>query len=291
MKIGDLEVYGVIYKITNKVNGKVYIGQTINGFDKRYPGIGSDINKVYNFHKALKNSNKPSSCNIHLLKSIDKHGEKSFEVEKVYDVGNTKEELDEKEIYWIKYFDSYKNGYNRNLGGSGRLINDETRKDIRDKWLDKNGRVRIVCTTLNKIFDNHLDMIEYFNEEYKFEMKAERLFNACDNKIPYKPRKTEKKLEFDFIYAHEYFLNKIYKNKRKNTDAPVICVNDMNVFLTQNECKKYYGLTNLYDILKSRKNVNKIKSEDKLNIMRYKDYINTVNFKEIEKIYESITDK
>ena len=36
MKIGNLEVYGVIYKITNKINRKIYIGQTIEGFKKRY---------------------------------------------------------------------------------------------------------------------------------------------------------------------------------------------------------------------------------------------------------------
>lgn len=38
MKIGNLNVYGVIYKITNKINDKVYIGQTIDGFKVRYDG-------------------------------------------------------------------------------------------------------------------------------------------------------------------------------------------------------------------------------------------------------------
>nr|DAX85667.1 MAG TPA: intron associated endonuclease [Caudoviricetes sp.] len=33
MKVGNLEVYGIIYKITNKVNGKVYIGQTAQKMD------------------------------------------------------------------------------------------------------------------------------------------------------------------------------------------------------------------------------------------------------------------
>ena len=35
MDINELEVYGVIYKITNKINGKSNIGQTTQGYDKR----------------------------------------------------------------------------------------------------------------------------------------------------------------------------------------------------------------------------------------------------------------
>ena len=51
MKIGNLEVYGIIYKIENLVNGKVYIGQTIQGFDKRYSENGiNSVEKVYNHH-------------------------------------------------------------------------------------------------------------------------------------------------------------------------------------------------------------------------------------------------
>lgn len=36
MKIGNIEVYGIIYKITNTINGKCYIGQTTIGIDKKF---------------------------------------------------------------------------------------------------------------------------------------------------------------------------------------------------------------------------------------------------------------
>ncbi len=39
MMLGNILIYGVIYKITNLVNGKIYIGQTIQGFKKRYSFI------------------------------------------------------------------------------------------------------------------------------------------------------------------------------------------------------------------------------------------------------------
>ena len=42
VKIGNLEVHGIIYKIENLVNHKVYIGQTTQGFNKRYNYSGKD---------------------------------------------------------------------------------------------------------------------------------------------------------------------------------------------------------------------------------------------------------
>ena len=54
--IGNIEIYGYIYNITNRINGKIYIGQTINGFDNRYRCGNAD---KYNH-------------NIHLKISIDK---------------------------------------------------------------------------------------------------------------------------------------------------------------------------------------------------------------------------
>ena len=117
MKVGNIDVYGFIYKIINKVNGKVYIGQTINGFDKRYIRKGIDIEKVYKTHKYNKENNR--SYNEHLYNSIEKYGFDNFDVVKVLDVAFSKSELNIKEKCWVSIYDSFKNGYNQDLGGNG----------------------------------------------------------------------------------------------------------------------------------------------------------------------------
>ena len=70
----NLEVYGIIYLIKNKVNGKCYVGQTQKekGFDYRYYCSGEGIERVYNYHKSLREHNR--SYNEHLLRSIEKYG-------------------------------------------------------------------------------------------------------------------------------------------------------------------------------------------------------------------------
>ncbi|MGN1358669.1 MAG: GIY-YIG nuclease family protein [Bacilli bacterium] len=103
MKIGNLEVYGVIYKIRNKINNKIYIGQTTQGFDKRYNG-----GIVY------KTSSK------HLKKSILKYGIENFEIDKIFDIAYSKKELDKLEDMYIKIYETTNNefGYNNKFGGS-----------------------------------------------------------------------------------------------------------------------------------------------------------------------------
>ena len=117
MKVGNLEVYGVIYKITNKINGKSYIGQTTRGFNGRYQAKGEGIERVYNYHNYYKSNNSQGSCNFHLLSSIEKYGFENFYVNKVFDVAFSKEELDIKEIMHISLFNCIENGYNSLVGG------------------------------------------------------------------------------------------------------------------------------------------------------------------------------
>lgn len=131
MKIGNIEVYGIIYKITNKINGKCYIGQTTKGFDKRYVYQGEDIEKVYKYHLTMK---KCDNYNEHLFRSIEKYGVDSFEVIKVFDVAFSQIELNIKEKFYIKLFKSNERdfGYNINEGGEGnsRPCKEETKIKI-----------------------------------------------------------------------------------------------------------------------------------------------------------------
>ena len=71
---------GKVYKITNIVNNKVYIGQTIQSLSTRFSR-----------HKQTKEMRCP-----HLANAIDKYGVNNFTIEQI-DIANTKEELDGKE--------------------------------------------------------------------------------------------------------------------------------------------------------------------------------------------------
>lgn len=93
---------GYIYKITNKEDGKAYIGQTCRDPNIRWKEhYNRDIDKDTYFHRALK-----------------KYGKDNFLWEVIEECDN--KILNEREIYWIKYYDTYyKNnkGYNMTYGG------------------------------------------------------------------------------------------------------------------------------------------------------------------------------
>lgn len=118
MKIGNLEVYGIIYKVINNVNGKVYIGQTAlnKGFNDRYQCKGIGAERIYSRHKNLKDNG--FDYNPHLLNAFEKYGVENFTTIEVFDIAFSKTELDIKERMYIQLYDSFKNGYNRCLGGN-----------------------------------------------------------------------------------------------------------------------------------------------------------------------------
>ena len=93
---------GFIYKITNKLNNKVYIGQTIQ----------KPIERFYQ-HCAKKCDKYILNMVIH--KAIFKYGKDNFTFEVIEEV--PKQQLNEREEYWIKYYNSYTDGYNSTKGG------------------------------------------------------------------------------------------------------------------------------------------------------------------------------
>ena len=96
---------GYIYKIENQINGHIYIGQTAKTLEKR-------------FSQHKNNYNKPYFSQLALYKAFNKYGIENFSFDQIEEVQN--DLLDEREKYWIQYYNSYKNGYNMTIGG--RLV-------------------------------------------------------------------------------------------------------------------------------------------------------------------------
>lgn len=95
--------YGVIYKIVNNIDGTIYVGQTIY-----------DIGKRFREHKHASLTQK-----TYLYNAMRKYGVENFTIEQI-DSANSLEELNNKEIYWIKELNSKAPyGYNIAEGGEG----------------------------------------------------------------------------------------------------------------------------------------------------------------------------
>lgn len=94
---------GFIYKVTNKVTGKSYIGQTRNTVEFRWRQHYKAKDNKY-FHRA-----------------IQKYGKENFEVTTLEKV--KVELLNDREIYYINKYNTFNNGYNLTKGGSAYVPN------------------------------------------------------------------------------------------------------------------------------------------------------------------------
>lgn len=118
--------YGIIYKATNKINNKTYIGQTSKKFSKR---------KID--HKSRANTRNFAISAIY--SAINKYGWPNFIWEIIEDC-YSKEELDEMEYHYIMQYDTYNNGYNLTLGGDGGGCGYKHTKETKQKMSElKNG--------------------------------------------------------------------------------------------------------------------------------------------------------
>lgn len=99
----------IIYKITNTIDDKIYIGQSMYN-DPNYLGSGLII--------------------VRLVKKI---GRENFKKE-ILEHCNSRDHLNEREKFWIKELNSmYPNGYNIKEGGYDSKLSDEAKKNISEK--------------------------------------------------------------------------------------------------------------------------------------------------------------
>lgn len=93
-----------IYKITNQINKKAYIGQAV------------DIRVRFNGHRSTAFNPNDNGYEYPLYRAIRKYGIDNFTFEVLEEC--LVSELNEKEIYYIALYDTYYNGYNQDKGGT-----------------------------------------------------------------------------------------------------------------------------------------------------------------------------
>ncbi len=105
-----------IYKIVNRVNGKVYIGQTTDTIEHR-------------FQDHIAESLRERSKNRPLYRAFAKYGLENFYIEQVETLSPDTELLQQREIFWIAHYKSFCGdhdscGYNATRGGDSKLLFD-----------------------------------------------------------------------------------------------------------------------------------------------------------------------
>lgn len=236
-----MKKYGIIYKIENKINGKIYIGQTTlqNGFDQRY-----------------KNNIKKYTHNVHLKNSIEKYGINNFEIIKELDIAYSKQELNEKEKFYISLYKSTNKdfGYNKMSGGDNSKMSEETKNKMSKNKTSENNPMakKVVCLNTMEEFNTFREAAEKYN------LSKSAISGCCNGKtntagklngerlIWMKKEKVETLTteEIKNIINEEQTKRKeMYSGKNNSKAKKVKCINDGKIFNTGKECAEYYNLS------------------------------------------------
>lgn len=247
----------VIYKITNQLNNKIYIGQTIHTAEMRWKRHIQD---------AL------NGLNTHFAQAIRKYGYQNFKIE-VIDTAETAEELTDKEYYWINYYNTTKTGYNETAsklkcGGNTYLSKTTQEMEIiKDKirqnkmgGLNPNSRsikIKNYYTGEEIFFDSCADCQRYFNESNH---------NFITRRCQHKTRCLYKQQWYIAYQDEEYDLNTtIEKNNAKSVPIQVLDLetNQVKQFQSFAAARRFYNWGSKID-------KSKFKGENELIYLHYK---------------------
>jgi group I intron endonuclease len=151
-----------IYKITNKINGKVYIGQTDRLTER----------KREHFYRL----EKQTHSNEHLQRAFNKYGKDNF----IYEVIEECDELNERELYYINEY-----------GGLNSDLNYNLKNPLTDEWSDY---VRVKHSK-NMTGENNPNYGNKWSDEQKEKASKERIGKTLEERIGVeKARKAKAKM-------------------------------------------------------------------------------------------------
>lgn len=199
-----------IYKYQNKLNGHIYIGQSIDITQRQYN------------HKSSAFNQKAQDYNSQFHQAIRKYGLENFDFEIIAELTPeeyTRETLNQLEIFFIKYYDSFKNGYNASEGGDS--VDGKTRLG------ESNGRAKLTeedVKYIRECYNAHIPFRKVY-AEYKDKITKRGLqkvwwFETWKNIYP--EYHTE---ENKYWHSHQAKANSTEiasKNQRSFTDEEII---------------------------------------------------------------------
>lgn len=190
-----------IYCHTNKINGKKYIGQTKDYFKRCQPANYKGCTKFYN--------------------TILKYGWDNFD-HGLLEENLTLQEANEKEEYYIKFFQSIERGYNIKSGGLNNIYSEESKRKMSEKCLTKR---KIVCIETNIVYPSAKEI------ERIFGYANTNIIACCKGKLY-----TAYGLHWKYVEDKNYI---IPIDKRKK---PVKCIELNTVYESASEAARQLGL-------------------------------------------------
>jgi group I intron endonuclease len=154
--------FGVIYKVTNLINGKVYIGQTTKGLEHRKK-------------QHIRLAKNGSEIKFHL--ALNKYGTESFSWEILcvcYDL----KQLNIMEEFYIWKTNSVNKllGYNIKLGGNNSNLSEDTKKKIGEKARGrKHSEESKIKMSLSRSGENHFRFGKNLTEEHKEKLRQSKI--------------------------------------------------------------------------------------------------------------------
>ena len=193
-----------VYRHKNKINGKIYIGITMQEPEKRWGIDGCNYKSSPHFYAA-----------------IQKYGWDNFEHEILF-TNLTKEEACLKEQELIKKYDSMDRdfGYNSTSGGESFVMNEETKQKISQSMLGNKNGLGHPCSEEKKKKISESQKGRKFTEEHKQKLSeaAKNRHTPCSEQAKENIRKASHKKP---IYCQE--LNTVYESVQE-------CARQLNLY-------------------------------------------------------------